>query len=271
VVGMRAPVRTLALVVLLIPCACFQGGKVEASREHQERDRKEFEAAKETGCVCVSGVRCDSPGSGYPKSPNARLAEKEEPCCASRHCGAGLSCDPNMRPSICLPIDAVARRETLASCAPSAPKIWEQASPASCAARGRDAPGYEALRRALGPQLDRARYVTAADRATLQSIERGVLVVLSGAGSRALSPSVVPPSIDMLREVLRQVEPPLDVFVAEKRCLTQELIELLKLRCDDRGDGEVAWVRSGEVIATTGYGFHPEAIAPHTRRLLSLP
>jgi hypothetical protein len=268
---MRAAVRTVALMVLLLASSCFQGGKVEAAREHEEKDRKEFEAARQTACVCVSGTRCDSPASGYPESPNARPAGRGERCCTSRHCGEGLSCDPTAAPTVCAPIEDVARKETLASCAPAAPKMWERTSAEGCATRGRDAPGYEALRRAMGRELDRARYVTAADRATLQSIERGVLVVLSGAGSRALSPSVVPPSIDVLRQVLRQVAPPLEVLVAEKRCLTQEIIELLKLRCDDRGDGEVAWVRHGEVIATTGYGFHPEAIAPNTRRLLSLP
>jgi hypothetical protein len=118
---------------------------------------------------------------------------------------------------------------------------------------------------------DRANDVTAADRGTLQSIERGVFLVLSGRGSSALTPSKLPPSIHMLREVLSEVEPPLEVVVAEKRCLAKELIALLKLRCDERGDGEVAWVRHGKIIATTGYGFHPERVGPNTRQLLSLP
>ena len=101
--------------------------------------------------------------------------------------------------------------------------------------------------------------------------ERGVFLVLSGAGSRARGSSTPPPSIEMLREVLGRVGSSVEVVVAEKRCLSKDLITILKLRCDERGDGELAWVRHGEVIAKTGYGFHPEKIVPNTQRLLSLP
>ena len=255
---------------MLVISACYHG-KVEASHESAERDLRAFKAAKEVACFCVSGARCDSPESGYPASPNVEPAGRGEHCCTSWNCEHGLVCDPQAVPSVCAPIDAVAERETLASCAATAPKVWDQTSPTACAMRGRDSPVYESLRWAVGPNIDRIRYVTAADQATLQSIERGVFLVLSGAGSRAWGSSTLPPSIEMLREVLATVGPSIEVVVSEKRCLAKGLITLLKLRCDERGDGEVAWVRHGEVIATTGYGFHPEKIVPNTQQLLSLP
>jgi hypothetical protein len=264
-------VGAIAAAALLVVSACLPDGKIEASRRAAEEDLRSFRAGRDNACLCVSGARCNSAESGYPESPYVKPAANGERCCMLHDCGEGLVCDPLVAPSVCAPIDAVAEKETLASCAATAPKVSDEASPTACAIGGRGSRGYESLRWAVGPGIDRVRYVTAADRATLQSIERGVFLVLSGQGSSALTPSKLPPSIHMLREVLSEVEPPLEVVVAEKRCLAKELIALLKLRCDERGDGEVAWVRHGEIIATTGYGFHPERVGPNTRQLLSLP
>lgn len=273
--GVLTPTRLVrggAAAALLVLSACYYG-KVEAGRAYDERRLRVFRSERAGACFCVSGARCDSPESGYPASPDVERARVGERCCTSSNCSYGLACDAQAAPSICAPLDAVAENEAVASCAATAPKVWERASPAECGRGGRDAPGYEPLRWAVGPNIDRVRYVTTADRATLRSIERGVFLVLSGSGSgsRGSGPSTLPPSVEMLRAVLAQVEPSVEVVVAEKRCLARDLITLLKLRCDERGDGEVAWVRHGKLIATTGYGFHPEAILPNTQQLLSLP
>ena len=242
------------------------------ARAEHARDREAFEAARQYRCICVSGGRCDSPESGHPEySYSFQLARAGERCCTSRNCGDGLACDPLQSPSVCAPVEAVAEKEVVASCAATGPKIWELASPTACGAGGRDSRGYESLRWAVGPNIDRVRYVAAADRATLESIESGIFLVLSGAGSRASRSSRLPPAVEMLREVLGQVGSEVEVVVAEKRCLAQDLVALLKLRCDERGDGEVAWIRHGKIVATTGYGFHLEKIGPNTELLLSPP
>jgi hypothetical protein len=35
------------------------------------------------------------------------------------------------------------------------------------------------------------------------------------------------------------------------------------------GAGEVAWVRDGQVVRTSGLGYHPECFEPYTRELLA--
>jgi hypothetical protein len=263
--------RGVATASLLVLPSCWSG-MAEMAREYRAERERAFEAHK-AACFCASGARCDSLGSGYPESPWVGPASAGQRCCISANCAEGLVCDTHAAPApdVCAPIEVVAEKETIASCAESAPKIWDREPALGCRLTARDSRGYEALRWSSGSNIDRIRYIVAADVATLSSIDRGVFVVLSGAGSRALGPTKVPPSIWMLRELLGKTDPSLDVVVAEKHCLTKDLVVRLKLRCDDRGDGEMAWIRRGEIVATTGYGFHPEKIEPNTQRLLSLP
>jgi hypothetical protein len=47
-----------------------------------------------------------------------------------------------------------------------------------------------------------------------------------------------------------------------------DLYELPGFGCILSGAGEAAWIRGGQVVRTSGRGYHPELFEPFTRQLL---
>jgi hypothetical protein len=165
--------------------------------------------------------------------------------------------------------DTVAERETRASCADA--NAMEPVPGRGCETNGANWVGYESLKTSLGPGVARARHVAVADASTLRSIERGVFLVLAGRGSLSHGPHTLPPSFEMLGHLLAAVPPSIEIVVADKGCIAADLASMLHLHCDNRGDGETAWVRNGRILATTGFGFHPEKIQGNTSALEAAP
>lgn len=110
----------------------------------------------------------------------------------------------------------------------------------------------------------RLRFVSEADRSVFGTISLGVLFVMawwSGPGRQGFL---------HLKQVLAALDPggQLEIVVVDTdKC--PDLYECQEFAGQLHGWGEVAWVRDGRVVCTSGTGYHPECFEPHTRQLLA--
>jgi hypothetical protein len=109
----------------------------------------------------------------------------------------------------------------------------------------------------------RTRFYSEADRAVVDTIRCGVLFVMafwSGTARRAFK---------QLKCVLEEVDPEgkLELVVVDADGCP-EIYALPDFVGKMHGAGETAWVRDGQLIRTSGLGYHPECFEPNTQMLL---
>jgi hypothetical protein len=109
----------------------------------------------------------------------------------------------------------------------------------------------------------RVRFLPEADRSIIRSIRLGVLFVMafwSGPARQGFA---------RLKQVLAALDPHgrLELVVVDTDGCP-DLYETPEFAGKLHGWGEVAWVRDGEVVRTSGLGYHPECFEPFTRELL---
>jgi hypothetical protein len=110
----------------------------------------------------------------------------------------------------------------------------------------------------------RVRFLSTADRSVIGTIKFGVLFVMafwSGPSRQGFA---------KLKEVLAEADPGgrLELVVVDTDGCP-DLYEAPEFVGQLRGWGEVAWVRDGRVLRTSGIGYHPECFEPYTRQLLA--
>jgi hypothetical protein len=111
----------------------------------------------------------------------------------------------------------------------------------------------------------RLRFVPQANRSIVRTIRCGVLFVMafwSGPARKAFAE---------LKRVLAAVDPGgrLELVVVDTDGCP-DLHELTEFAGKLHGAGEAAWILDGEMVCTSGLGFHPECFEPNTLRLLSM-
>jgi hypothetical protein len=109
----------------------------------------------------------------------------------------------------------------------------------------------------------RTRFYSEADRAVLATIRCGVLFVMAfWSGPARLA-------FQELKRVLEKVDPEgkLELVVIDTDGCP-DIYELPEFVGKMHGAGETAWVREGQLIRTSGLGYHPEYFEPYTRLLL---
>jgi hypothetical protein len=109
----------------------------------------------------------------------------------------------------------------------------------------------------------RTRFLPEADRSVIASIRLGVLFVMAFWSGTSRQGFV------QLKNVLAAVDPTgrLELVVVDTDGCP-DLYEAPEFAGNMHGHGEVAWVRNGRVVLTSGSGFHPECFEPNTRHLL---
>lgn len=109
----------------------------------------------------------------------------------------------------------------------------------------------------------RVRFLPEADRSVFSTIQFGVLFVMA----RWSGPSMQ--AFAKLKEVLANVDPSgrLELVVVDTDG-SPDLYECPQFDGQLAGWGEVAWVQNGQVVRTSGMGYHPECFEPFTRELL---
>jgi hypothetical protein len=110
----------------------------------------------------------------------------------------------------------------------------------------------------------RVRFLPTADRTVFSTIQFGVLFVMawwSGHARRGFAE---------LMRVLAALDPGgrLEVVVVDTDGCP-DLYECPEFAGQLHGWGEVAWVRGGRVVNTSGVGYRPECFEPFTRELLT--
>lgn len=110
----------------------------------------------------------------------------------------------------------------------------------------------------------RTRFLSTADRSVFGTIRLGVLFVMawwSGPSRQGFL---------KLKQVLAALDPGgrLDLVVVDTDG-GPDLYECPEFAGQSHGWGEVAWVRHGRVVVTSGIGYHPECFEPHARQLLA--
>jgi hypothetical protein len=113
--------------------------------------------------------------------------------------------------------------------------------------------------------IERIKYVPDADTATVRSIRRGVLFLMafwSGPSVRAFA---------KLTEVLARLDAGGPELVVADVDGSPDLYELAEFKGKVHGAGETAWVRDGEIVATSSLGLNTACFEPNTLALLSLP
>lgn len=116
----------------------------------------------------------------------------------------------------------------------------------------------------LTPGLDgRTRFYSEAERAVIGTIRCGVLFVLAFWSGPARLAFVA------LKRVLEELDPGgrLELVVVDNDGCP-DLHKLPVFAGKTAGAGETAWVRDGQVLRTSGHGYHPECFEPYTRLLL---
>ena len=111
---------------------------------------------------------------------------------------------------------------------------------------------------------NRVRFLHTADREVFGSIRLGILFVMawwSGPSRQGFSE---------LKRVLATLDPDgrLEVVVVDTDGCP-DLYECPEFAGQLHGWGEVAWVRGGRVVRTSGMGYRPECFEPYTRELLA--
>ena len=109
----------------------------------------------------------------------------------------------------------------------------------------------------------RTRFYSESDRAVMTTIRCGVLFVMafwSGPARQAFAE---------LKRVLEAVDPTgrLDLVVVDTDGCP-DLYELPQFAGKLHGAGEAGWVRRGQILRTSGLGYHLECFEPYTRQLL---
>jgi hypothetical protein len=111
--------------------------------------------------------------------------------------------------------------------------------------------------------VERITYVPDADASTVRSIRRGILFLMafwSGPSIQAFA---------RLTEVLaRPGAEHLELVVADLDG-SPALYELPEFKGKVQGAGETAWVRDGQIVATSGLGLNTACFEPNTLALLS--
>jgi hypothetical protein len=113
--------------------------------------------------------------------------------------------------------------------------------------------------------VGRVRFLATADRSVLGTIRLGVLFVMawwSGPSRQAFA---------RLKQVLADLDPGgrLEMVVVDTDGCP-DLYECRDFAGQLHGWGEVAWVRDGRVVRTSGMGYQPECFGPYTRELLAI-
>jgi hypothetical protein len=120
--------------------------------------------------------------------------------------------------------------------------------------------------RALPPSLaGRTRFIAATDRSVIQTIKLGLLFIMafwSGPSSLGFA---------KLKQVLTMTDPEgrLELVVVDTDGCP-DLYDCPGFKGKLGGYGEVAWIKDGQIVRTTGWGYHPESFEPNTRLLLAL-
>jgi hypothetical protein len=112
--------------------------------------------------------------------------------------------------------------------------------------------------------IERVRFLPTADRSVIATIQLGVLFVMafwSGPARQVFA---------KLKQVLEAADSSgrLEVVVVDTDGCP-DLYEAPEFAGQLHGWGEVAWVRDGRVVCTSGTGYHPECFEPNTRQLLA--
>jgi hypothetical protein len=111
----------------------------------------------------------------------------------------------------------------------------------------------------------RTRFLAEADRSVIGPIRLGVLFVMafwSGPSRQGFA---------KLKDVLAAHDPGgrLEVVVVDTDGCP-DLCDAPEFAGQLHGWGEVAWIRDGRVVRTSGMGYHPECFEPYTRQLLEI-
>jgi hypothetical protein len=109
----------------------------------------------------------------------------------------------------------------------------------------------------------RTRFYSSADRTVLGTIHCGVLFVMAfWSGPARLA-------FQELKRMLEVVDPEGRLeFVVVDTDGCPDLYELPEFVGKLHGAGETAWIRDGQLLRTSGLGYHPECFEPYTRLLL---
>lgn len=110
----------------------------------------------------------------------------------------------------------------------------------------------------------RLRFLPQADRSVFSTIRLGVLFVMAFWSGHSRK------GFEKLKQVLSARDPGgrLELVVVDTDGCP-DLYECSVFACLLHGIGEVAWVRDGQVVRTSGLGYHPECFEPYTRELLA--
>ena len=110
----------------------------------------------------------------------------------------------------------------------------------------------------------RTRFLPTADRSVFGTIRLGVLFIMAWWSGPSRQGFV------KLKQVLAALDPGgrLELVVVDTDGCP-DLYECPEFVGQLHGWGEVAWVRGGRVVLTSGMGYHPECFEPHTRELLA--
>jgi hypothetical protein len=109
----------------------------------------------------------------------------------------------------------------------------------------------------------RTRFYSEADRKVIGTINKGVLFVMAfwSGGARL--------AFEELKRVLETTDSDgrLELVVVDTDGCP-DLYVLPEFEGKLHGWGEAAWIRNGQIICTSGSGYHPERFEPYTRQLL---
>lgn len=117
----------------------------------------------------------------------------------------------------------------------------------------------------LSSALDgRTRFYSEADCTVIETIRCGVLFVMafwSGPARKAFTE---------LKRALEEVDPGghLELVVVDTDGCP-DIYAIPEFAGKLAGAGETAWVRNGQIVRTSGHGYHPECLEPYTRQLLN--
>lgn len=113
--------------------------------------------------------------------------------------------------------------------------------------------------------IDRMDYRQEADATVIGSIDRGILYFMAFWSGSSIT------SFRTLTEVVAQLDKAGALnFVVVDVDGSPSLYEVPELRGKIHGAGEVAWIRKGKIIATSGLGLNLASYESNTASLLSL-
>jgi hypothetical protein len=117
----------------------------------------------------------------------------------------------------------------------------------------------------LPPSLaKRTRFYSEADQSIVGTIRCGVLFVMAfWSGTSRLAFAELKRSLEANDREGRLELIVVDTDGCPSLCELPEFVGKL------HGHGEAAWVLGGEIVCTSGLGYHPECMEPNTRLLLS--